>query len=84
MRIVNYTGTKVTQSIDTWSDTSIQFDVTASTLADTHCYLFVTNSLGSKSYIAVQVGLPPETYKEAQLALTPAFQHYWTFQKYLC
>lgn len=77
----DYTGTIINQtSIDSWADTSIQVDIAAGALADTNCFLFVTNSLGTKSYIAVQVGLPPETYQEAQESLTPAFQHYWTFQ----
>jgi len=74
----DYTGTKVTQSTDSWADTSIQFDVTAGGLADSHCFLFVTNDTGDKAYLAVQVGLPPETYQEAIESLSPNF--YWTFQ----
>jgi hypothetical protein len=77
----NYTGTKVTQtSIDSWSDTSIQFDASAGALADTNCYLFVTNDSGDKGFIAVQVGIPPETYSEAVEGLTPAPSHHWPFQ----
>ncbi len=76
----DYTGTKITQSTDSWADTSIQFDVTAGVLADTHCFLFVTNDNGSKSYIAVQLGLPPETYQEAVEGMTLSPSHYWMFQ----
>jgi len=39
-------ATKVTQSIDTWSDTSIQFDLTIGALDEVDLYLFVTNSRG--------------------------------------
>jgi hypothetical protein len=77
----NYTGTIVNQtSIDSWSDTSIQFDASAGALADTNCYLFVTNDSGDKGFIAVQVGIPPETYSEAVEGLTPAPSHHWPFQ----
>ena len=42
------TGTKVTQSIDTWADTSIQFDVTIGGLVATTLYLWVTNDQGQR------------------------------------
>ena len=77
----DYTGAIVNQtSIDSWADTSIQVDISAGALADTNCYLFVTNDTGSKGGIAVQVGLPPETYQEAVEAITPSASHYWMFQ----
>ncbi len=77
----NYTGTIINQtSIDSWADDSIQFDVSAGALADTHCYLFVTNSAAQQEYIAVTVGVPPETYAESIENLTPSPSHIWTFQ----
>lgn len=76
----DYTGTKITQSIDSWADTSIQFDVTAGALANTYCFLFVTNDTGTKGYIQIQVGIPPETYQEAVEGMTLVPDHYWRFQ----
>jgi len=76
----NYTGTKITQSIDSWSDTSIQFDTTAGVLADTKCYLFVTTDGASLAYIQVIVGNPPETYQEAVEGMSLSADHYWMFQ----
>lgn len=77
----DYTGTKVNQtSIDSWSDTSIQFDASAGALADTNCYLFVTTDGASQAYLPVQVGNPPETYLEAIKGLTNNPSHIWTFQ----
>lgn len=76
----DYTGIKIVQSIDSWSDTSIQFDVASGALTDTNCYLFVNSDSGGRGFIPVQVGNPPETYQEALGNLSPAFQHYWTFQ----
>jgi hypothetical protein len=77
----DYTGTKVEQtSIDSWADTSIQFDAAAGALADTHCYLFVTADGGGQGSIPVQVGNPPETYAEAIENITPAASHLWKFQ----
>jgi hypothetical protein len=76
----DYTGTKVTQSIDSWSDTSIQVDISSGALADTYCFLFVTNDSAERGFIAVQVGLPPETYAEAVLGMASAPDHYWQFQ----
>lgn len=77
----DYTGTKVeADNYDSWSDTSVQVDIIAGTLADTRCYLFVTNDSGDKGYMAVTVGVPPETYLEALEALTNGPSHIWTFQ----
>ena len=76
----NYTGTIINQSIDSWSDTSVQFDVNAGALADTNAYLFVTSDTGAFASIAVQFGLPPETYTEAVLGMITGPSHYWRFQ----
>jgi hypothetical protein len=78
----DYTGTKVEQtSIDSWSDTEIQFDASAGALADSRCYLFVTNDSGSKGYIPVVVGVPPETYDDVVEGLTGgAPDHWWKLQ----
>ena len=77
----DYTGTIINQTnIDSWSDTSIQFDVTAGVLADTNCFLAITNASGSRGIIAIQLGLPPETYQEAVEAMALFPDHYWRFQ----
>lgn len=76
----DYTGTKITQSVDSWSDTSIQIDISSGTLSDSNVYLYVTTDSGSMGSIAVQVGIPPETYLEAIKNLTNGPSHIWTFQ----
>lgn len=76
----NYTGTKITQSTDSWADTSIQFDVTAGALANTFCFLFVTTDSGLRAYIDIQLGLPPETYQQAVEGMTLSPSHFWRFQ----
>ena len=46
----DYTGTIVEQSIDSWSDTSIQFDLVQGSLTSgAYRYLFVTNDSGERS-----------------------------------
>jgi hypothetical protein len=52
-------ATKVTQTIDSWSDTSIQFDVVQGSLAnDSVVYVFVTNDSGDVSVgFAINLGL---------------------------
>jgi hypothetical protein len=67
--------TKVVQSIDTWSDTSIQFDPTQGALGnDSTFYVVVTNDNGDESApFAVTIGLP--TYTDVILNLSP--DHYW-------
>lgn len=77
---IDGSGTSVTQTIDSWSDTSIQFDTSAGALANTNCYVFVTTDTGATAAKPVTVGLPPETYQEAINAIVPAPDHYWTFQ----
>ena len=72
----DYTGTKVeADNYDGWSDTSIQVDIDAGALANTYCYLFVTNASSDQAHIAVKVGAPPQTYEEAIQDLNP--DHLW-------
>lgn len=53
-------ATKVTQSIDTWGDTSIQFDLTIGALDVESLWLYAVNSFGGVSAAyAVTVGLTP-------------------------
>jgi hypothetical protein len=75
-----YSGTIINQSIDSWSDTSIQFDLTAGALVDSQAFVFVTTDDGRVGFISVQIGLPPETYKEAVEGMTIPPDHYWEFQ----
>ena len=78
----DYTGTIVNQtSIDSWADGSIQFDAAAGALADTNCYLYVTNDSGSRGYIPVKVGNPPETYSDVFDNLSGGKpDHWWKLQ----
>lgn len=76
----DYTGTKVLQSIDSWSDTSIQIDITAGGLLDSNAFLFITTDGGGFGFIALTVGIPPETYAEAILNMDLVPDHLWTFQ----
>lgn len=66
---------KSVQTIDTWSDSSIQIDPVQGSLPDnTTIYLVVTNDAGEESApFPVGVGIFP--YKEVVLALSP--DHYW-------
>lgn len=58
--VVYGSGSKVTQSIDTWGDQSIQFDLTIGGLTDIDLWLFATNSIGHISVgYAVQVYRTP-------------------------
>ncbi len=67
--------TKTVQTIDSWSDTSIQIDTTQGSLPnDTTIYIVITNDSGDESGpIAVNVGVLP--YEEVVAALSP--DHYW-------
>lgn len=76
----DYSGTKILQSVDSWSDTSIQFDVSAGILANSYAYIFVTNDVGGRGVLQIQVGLPPETYQEAVEGMVNIADHYWRFQ----
>ena len=71
-------ATKVTQTIDSWSDTSIQFDVVQGSLAnDSVVYVFVTNDSGDVSVgFAINLGLT--VYLSLIDTLLPG--HYWRLQ----
>lgn len=52
-------ATKVTQSIDTWGDTSIQFDVNVGAIVETDLWLYVTNDDGNVSNAyAISIVIP--------------------------
>lgn len=54
----NYTGRIVTQSIDSWSATSIQFDIVQGDLSPGDVYIFVSNSDPDRSTgFKIQLGL---------------------------
>ena len=58
------TATKVNQSIDSWSDTSIQFDLSRGALAGTSLFIFVSNSYSETSIaypVTVQLPKNPDT-----------------------
>lgn len=73
------TAIKVNQSIDTWSDTSIQIDANLAGLSEGTVYIFITDDLGVRSpAFGVNFGATP--YSEVirfELSNTP--DHYWTF-----
>ena len=71
-------ATKVTQTIDSWSDTSIQFDFVQGALSNNSTvYAFVTNDSGDTSYgFPITLGLLP--YTDAVNSLVPG--HFWKFQ----
>ena len=58
----DYTGTIILLSTDSWSDTSVTFDVSAGDLADTACYIAITNDSGDRAMISVVVGESYELY----------------------
>ena len=81
VQFANYTGTIINQtSIDSWANDSIQFDVSAGVLANSNCFVFVTNDADGTASIALAVGVPPETYQEAVEGMTILADHYWRFQ----
>ena len=71
-------ATKVTQTIDSWSDTSIQFDVVQGSLTNNSVvYVFVTNDSGDVSNgFAINLGLT--AYLTLIDTLLPG--HYWRLQ----
>lgn len=71
------TGISVTQSVDSWSDTTIQFDTSAGGLVDSNCYVYIETDGGSIGVQAITVGVPPITYTETVGDLSP--DHYWTW-----
>jgi len=69
------TGTKVTQSIDSWSDDEIQFDVTIGALDEGALWLWVTTDGAELSNgYKVNVGLAPH-----DPAMALGADHWWTF-----
>lgn len=80
VQLSDYTGTIISQTVVSWSDTSITIDITSGALADNFTFIFVTTDAGEVGQIAVQVGTPPQTYKEAIEALAVQPDHYWAFQ----
>ena len=78
----DYTGTIVAQTnIDSWANTSIQFDASSGGLADTNCFLWVTNDAGANTFIRVRVGDPLETYSEVVSNLSGGVpDHWWKLQ----
>lgn len=70
----DYTGTKVTQTIDSWSDTSVQFDFVQGSILEGTNFLFVTNDSGDRSLSQVNVG---EVGYDLSMLLPG--DHYWTF-----
>ncbi|WZE63617.1 hypothetical protein PANI_CDS0098 [Maribacter phage Panino] len=74
---IGYTGTIILQSVNNWADGSIEFDISSGVLANTNCFLFVTNDNGDRAVKSIQLGVPPLTYTDAILSLSP--DHKWTF-----
>ena len=72
-------ATKVTQTIDSWSDTSIQFDVVQGALADNSIvYVFVTNDSGGRNSVGLPINLGLTAYLTLIDSLLPG--HYWRLQ----
>ena len=71
------TGTDVLQTIDSWSDTSIQFDAVLTGLADGTVYIIVQNDTGGTASVAANKGVQP--YTDAITGLTNSPDHYHTF-----
>lgn len=69
------TGTNISQTIVSWSDSSVTINFDAGALADSNGIIRLTNNDGAVGTIAVQAGIPPITYQEAVLSLAP--DHYW-------
>lgn len=66
--------TQVAQTIDSWSDTSIQFDVVQGALPEGTVYVVVTNDSGDQNApFPITLGLP--SYSDAVAVLTP--DHHW-------
>jgi len=73
----DYTGTKVIQTIDSWSDISIQFDAVQGSLDDGINYLFVTNNSGHRNQIGYGVNVGEQEYHLTLQELHP--DHLWMF-----
>jgi hypothetical protein len=71
------TATKVVQTIDSWSDTQVQYDPVFTGLSEGFLWLFITNDSGDTSTgYKVHYGVPSPS--EVVLNLNP--DHYWKFQ----
>jgi hypothetical protein len=72
-------ATKVEQTIDSWSNTQIQFDLVSTGLNEGTVYVFVTGDGGGRSTgFAVTLGNPP--YSDIIInQLTSPPDHYWPF-----
>lgn len=70
------TGTNVVQPIDSWSDTSIQFDVDLTGLADGFVYIIVQNASSGTAVSTANKGIPP--YTDVITGLTNVPDHYHT------
>jgi len=70
---------KVSQSIDSWADGSIQFDATKGTLSDGTNWIFVTNN-GLAVSNAWEINWGRATYDTIIAAISPAANKHWTFQ----
>lgn len=71
--VVYASATKVTQSIDTWDDTEIVFDVIKGSFVSGTHYFYVTNDQGkvSTGYEITLIQPPPESlYKQGSLQLS--------------
>jgi len=73
----NYTGTIVEQTVNSWSDTQINYDPVLTGLSDGILYLYVTNDIGQRTP-AFQIFSGDIPYPNFIEALTP--DHYWTLQ----
>lgn len=71
------TGTDVIQTIDSWSDTSIQFDSDLSGIPDGLVYIIVQNDSGGFATWGTNKGVA--SYTEVMTLLSNAPDHYHTF-----
>lgn len=73
---------KVTQTIDSWANTSIQFDFVQGSLPNGTGWIFVTTDDDQLSNgYAVNMGpIPHDSYEDDILGMTNTPQHLWTLQ----
>lgn len=71
------TGTDVVQSIDSWTDTQIQFDVDLTGLSDGTVYIIVQNDTGGSAVWQANKGVPG--YTDVVSALNRLPDHFHTF-----
>jgi len=69
------TATKVTQTIQSWNDTGITFDVVQGGLPEGVLYIFVTNDSGHRNLVGFVIVYGQSPYFDDMLSLTP--DHYW-------